>query len=853
MMKQQNCLCASVALITALTANAQTRNMYWNGPASGASWDNVSQIWREGAANGPLAAFQNGDSAFFNLADNTSLALDGDISVGTLSIVAPWRAWTLSGAGTLTIADRLVSMPYPNSSGYVTTINTPRLSGAGAVVVNGSFFSIGNNANDFSGGFYVRQGTANASVDASGSGGGGGVLGAGDVALGDSSGILNATLNLNPAEAGAIFATPGDLVADGGINTAFLNFNDASGVGLAARFGGLRQDAAGANIVLSAPRATEDLLFDNPPQGVFPPWFVIAAGNGQSGSYAAYDPADGVVRAALTQNNYAVSTSSDYVYNTSGVTLSGDAYAAAVDMRNNINLNGRTLHLGSGGVAGFLHCNWGNASIHDNAGGGALDIGANELHVYNTVNSYINVPIRGTGGLHKFGSNNFYLNTAELPPRIVAQNGYVVVDPPADAVYSGEVRGVGSFQKSGTNTLTFAGNAAPIVVNNFYLYGTGQPAVLGERGTVVLNGGASVIGSLQTSRNAGFEVGGGALLTVTNNCALAGDGYNNAFKIDSGARVNSSVAFTFAGSGSFGECVIDNGTLSCAGGFSFGANAGAVSNRFDIINGSVVSVTASDTYIGNAGAHNIMTMRGSTFTASGIMQVGRGVRNEFWMLDGSAVTNNFFYVGNATASDNRAIVSNAHVRVNYSGSNGSIRIGENAAAFGNMLDIQDGGLVETPGSAYLGNNSHRNTLRLGAGGTFNNAQGVFIGWTSAATSNAVLLAGGQLNAGSLEIKANNILAVELQENGLPATANITGKAAFDPGAILRLSAVKNAPEGAYAVLTANGGITGAIDGATPDNIILDIAPSQQGCWKYYVRDKTLFARFSKQGSLLIIR
>ncbi len=694
-----------------------------------------------------------------------------------------------------------------------------------------------------------------------------GVFGADSVILGDNTNpsTANANLTLTPTQAMASVSTPGNLVAGGGMNTARLTFNDTANTGLSATFGGIVQ-TPGGTLTLRANRAAERLFLTNPPQGILPPWFVI----GDSGaSYATYDLTEGVVRATPALTDFAASTPDDVVLvpGPGFTVLQGDSYAKAIEQRQSLNLNGHTLYLGgSDGTAGILQGRDARMSIYEQGGsGGKVDYGANTLYVYLEQNQSIQVPFRGTGPIYKFGASNLYFDYDELPGgNLVAQEGGFVIRPPgAPVTYSGTLAGASgtAVYKQGTNLLTIANSARPLDLNMLRVVGTGEPAKVGLSSPMRIIGGESFIQTLSCYRNAQLTLESGATLTVRNGITLNGDGYHNAFKLI-GSTMNVSGNLTVQDSRN-SSVLFDGSTVTASGGQLRLGTGGAHSNHFEIANGSSVILNNANGVNGDvevapdnstSSKDNVLTIRNASLNCQSMI-VGRyGTSNQVWIVDGAVVTNrNCLYIGHdgAGANFNAVFVSNACFRAQ--GSTG-LRMGQS----GNwgLLKAMDGGVIELTGTGASDvgySNGDSNVLHVAKASAFSMAGSLTIGRTAATIGNKLLLAGGRFNAGSLTVNTGNILAIELQEKGAFETAVIAGKATFNPGTILQLNADKNAEPGVHAVLTATGGIIGAVSSSEPDNITMDAPHNQRERWKYFVENNTLFVKYLPPRSLFFLR
>jgi len=318
------------------------------------------------------------------------------------------------------------------------TLNAPRLTGPGNVVLSNATLHIGNPANDFKGGVFVPRGVLNANVPAPNST----VLGAGNVALGqdDSPTPSPAILNfINTAGVPVLHSTPGALAANGVFNSGRVNI----GGDIAARFGSLTQAVEGATLTLAGGGA---LLFDDPPEGVFPPWFVIPGG--ADGNFAIYKNGS-VERADAT--DMAASGIASLSYDMQNPVVATSLY---LDLHLTLHEHDLTL-TGTNGATGILM----RMDINEGRGGGVLDLRENDLYIYvEGTDRYLHPPIANAGGsLYKFGSHRLYLCNSGLPPRIIVQEGSLSLNNTSDDVYEGNVYAIAALLKGGPRSLTHRG------------------------------------------------------------------------------------------------------------------------------------------------------------------------------------------------------------------------------------------------------------------------------------------------------------------------------------------------------------------------------------------------------------
>jgi len=471
----------------------------------------------------------------------------------------------------------------------------------------------------------------------------------------------------------------------------------------------------------------------------------------------------------------------------SGV-LDASTNAASVMVSGDLDLAGQTLALdGSGGAAGLLL----RGSVADGAGGGGLDLCGNDLYVYNEGATRIfAVPAANPGnGLYQFGNAVVSYQTGALPPFIIAQETAVEFGGAADFEYAGRVWARGNLAKTGAGHATLRGAGGELF--------TGQ--------ALDLNGGRLTLADGVSNFRWVFSIGAGTRLDVTN-ASLSVIHAANLNQLNAGASMN-----ILAG----GLATLHNNSLAVNGGRLVVADGA----RMELLMNQWIELRAPDN------AFVCATNKGHL-----------AVANRFTHTSGSR---------HAVCFHDAAFQCN------------SLGLGAGAAAHNTTLDIHENGRVTAnlagigqvftdTGPIISGPGGSNNTLRVHVGGAFA-ANTITVGNNvNLPLGNTLLLAGGGVAATTLNVCTNGVLAVEIQENGLPGACVLTGAAHFAGGSILRASAVPGVPTGEWLVLTAAGGIHGG-------EYIQFQPPVPGGGWSMRVDGNELRVKFSKPGTLLMVR
>lgn len=391
-------------------------------------------------------------------------------------------------------------------------------------------------------------------------------------------------------------------------------------------------------------RANERLFIDNQPEGVMPPWFVLGWNSGQ---YAAYDRALGVIPFAFTNNSF--EAGAEYVHLTNPI-LSGDAGATIVSLGVWMGLGNHTLRLGSNGAGGLRLHGYSNISA---SGDGHIDIGTNTLYIYTPHDgATIDAPIVGTGEIRKFGPSFAGFGSSTIPSAMAVQEGTIMFAPSESFIYSGKIYGAGEFNKRAAATLTLEGNDTPLDVFHATIEGGALR---------VMQGDSRLEGNFYLSTGAVFEIANAAVVSHGNSwwdseangeLIVGAAGHLSAKGVSVGNKNGGAVARVDNGS------LTVSGTLTVGGGFNGSlveAGAGAV-------------IAANSIIIGSNGSGN--TVRINAGASLDVAQditagVGSGVDNALALAGGEISARNLAVAaGNALAVE---LQSNGIAPAQFSG------------------------------------------------------------------------------------------------------------------------------------------------------------------------------------------
>ena len=827
-----------------LYVTQNNRVLTWKNPTQNTVWNTVAANWD---ASG-TTTFTQGDSVVFNNPpNNTSVTLTQDIIADAVTMNMNAN-WTLNGAYTLDLHSGL-NINARNANLF---IDTPRVSGPGSLALNKGNLQFSNPANDYTGGTTLTEGrlTVRATADNATP------LGSGDVTLGTANDpTATANLVLTRPNSATPFALnfAGDLAATGGNNTALITLDaaDDAAAAISAHFNALGHEPGGSMVLTSTrnfssnPGGINEYLFlDNPPAGIFPPWFVI---NRSGGSYATHDPARGVVRATLPINQIPYDGSPTRF---EGLTLSADTSIDAADVWYTFNLNGRTLNLGKDGIAGMIVRGGANITNSVPASGG-INLAGNELYLYNEQgDAYIRVPINGT--VRKFGDADLNFSHS-IPTTLHNQQGRISFrfNEPSLTTASA-LRGAGTYHTRDTATdIIFQGHDAPLRFHHLEMVG----------GTLTLTQGNSLIyGHAYLGPDASGYQGNSSHMVLRdtaqitiNNIILGFNSRHNTLTVTGGATLTGTDQIEVGAYGPYNHMFINgNGAyiLNCTYGSALrlGVNSGSLSNTVEVANNGRFTSTGGF-YIGDGGSYNTFTARDNAAISIDSLIIG---------MSGSSRSNLLFIADNATfttrgnlevganGSYNTLVISNG-LFTSTSTSGESLRIGTHSS-HSNRVELAGTGRFLLAGDARVGGSGSFNTLRVADDSLFTSRNLTLSESTSVARSNQVVFAGGKIICTNLYVNATSILSPEIQTDGLRNCALFRNVAIFANPTYLRPTAVRSALPGEYAVLHAENGITN-------NGLLFDPPPDQLDRWKWRISDdqKTLYIKLLAPRTLFMVR
>ncbi|MCL1909646.1 MAG: hypothetical protein FWG05_01785, partial [Kiritimatiellaeota bacterium] len=602
-----------VVSTTPASVMIQNRNPEWkvNNPNPG-DWNISAENFNFG---GSSTAFTMGDSATFNPTyhyDNT-VTLTHDLDADTIvfnpasehygsyryTVEAPASEsiWLWKKLDFITLRANEHQWGY---EGFLDMI-TPKISGPGAVnVTRGGILTLGNPANDFEGGVSVLQGELRTTLtEPSGT-----PFGRGDFVFGTDATLIRQPVWVEIANADSdprTLANAGSAaLISGPQNTTRLTL----GENVTAQLKEITQDNGGSFQVEF--NAGAELLFSEMPECDLPPWFVI---NSAPPTYAAIE--SGAVIPAATTNIHE-STDADYADINDNPTLSAPANARGLIMNSHINLDGKALTLGTyDGKAGIIMPGhwW---SENRTVSGGAIDTGANDLHVFARGDSTLIADISGTGAAY-FSGNDIAWQGSEIPSGglYVQQStlNFYLLD---DFTLRGPVGGAGTLRKFMPGKLTVESTGSALMKLDV------------RQGEVEFIGGTHAIQRL-----------------------FVNDNGNTGIISANGATVN---LLPFHGTYDRVTCFI-------------GANNPGAA--FYATNNALVTC-ANQMIIGSGGDANdsLMLVENSVFTTENEVRIGDSVSRNKLVIDNGEATINKVNIGRlSTASENALVIRDSNVTI----------------------------------------------------------------------------------------------------------------------------------------------------------------------------------------------
>ena len=876
--------------VTTEPVSATTGGMllYWDNAAQNNVWNTTDGNWHsEGKSNGS-SVFEPGNTAVFRTGFNGTLA--EDITAGGVVVETYNNDWILSGAKTLTLFGDFVFADMWEARG---SRLDSRLSGAGGFVLKRGAFNLANPANDHGGGTAVRGGVLNAAG-----------VGTGALTLG-SGGVETSVARVNLDTAGNV-----PLALAGGMNSAVLALSgNAAFTELAQSDGATLQ--IHDNDFAVAIGGTSGLLPPYVVSGFNNGRYYESVGGDLQVADARDYPGEFFTDTTLGSNHVAKVAQFNKDFDLGGHTLTlGGAIATDCHWDNwnaRVNVHNGTLHLPGDeayfyvnrqrddyqaniyaaltGPARVVKFGTGNMRLYDFAGRD-LTVQEGDLSLFCSDPAATSGRLSGSGQISKDGSAPLTINNPEpiMLNSLWINDGELVVD-------GGEGR-VNSLVINATGHLTLLNGARLTGATHFNWAGkpgasyiTLAPGTLleaayfypGSRGGGYDNNNTLVV------RSADPEIHGG-VLDMKGAPIDPGHWYsrgNNNIIFDNVTLLNTRLG-DFYGANHACNFIFTNGAVGRVSALQMtdeGSNM-----RWQVNSGSKLYVGESID-MSRFNSHNVVievSGSGSELVHSGWLRmngnVGSQSGNGIIVSDGGRFT----YAGSAANSANVAVndnggwASNNFIRVTGNGSvfdggglfgivvaNGtssSTHFAGNNFTVGNWFAVEDGALADNLPYISLADpylwwvvhpnpqpNPSSNYVAIASGAVVN-CGNVVVG-NNYAFDNILRLAGGTLNASSLDMRDNNILEVRIGADGLPES-RVSGVADFGANTRLRLSAAKDAPYGRFDVLTADAGITGF------DNLVRESDPPEEHLrWRHGLDNggKTLYVRRFADTTLLIVR
>ncbi len=762
------------------TVTAGNRDLVWDTMLSAGAWDTSAKSWHY---NTSLTAFAIGDSVTISRNADISLGQNIDVDRITLSM-SDGQNITFNNARDLWMWNGI-----DGTAASLVTLYAPRLRGPGALRMTGGTLSLANPENDFTGGVTFPQGTLNLPLTTASAT----TLGSGDIRLGASD-MATAYVTVYVTGEGALY-TPGTLFNIGPYNNARLILSDNT----SATFNRLEQ-TRGAFLYLSG---NGTLRFTGMPADKLPPSFAF---NRPRLAFGAVH-ADGTVGLAPT-TLLANATAADYADVTAQTTLNADAHAYGLQLKNNIDLNGHTLHLGHNGKAGIILD--GDRTIT-----GSISTGDNDLHLFSQGFPRLRFNITGTGATYVSGDAIYTFHGSSLPSGgLYIQENLLLLESSGDLALNGPLSGMGELTKRDPYRLSI--NTAATAPSRIRL-------IAANAGELLFAGGEHFIRQLNinTESDNGRVVISNA--TVNVNTALLGHyaGTNHQFVVTNGGRFNSAGTVEYGAIGSYGRAIVNNGHVVINGLFSMGQNGVANHNQLILTNSATFKANSFN--VGHSGSGNRLILDGADFYLSGMIELG------FNLCSSNTLT----------AARSKLFFDNT--------GNENIRMGTFQASTHHLFNLESGSVVTNRGGLHIGHYGAYNTFRLASGAFMRNDGPIYVGRHTDAHDNRLVLAGGKLDGSTLIVANANIIIPEIQLNGLPEIAEFSGAVTFAPGSKISPVAVKNALPGTYTVLRAANIDNGA------GNLTLDVPENEIPRWKFEVNNTELRVTYRSQRTLFMVR
>ncbi|HWA99350.1 MAG TPA: autotransporter-associated beta strand repeat-containing protein, partial [Pirellulales bacterium] len=486
-----------------------TGNLAWTG-AINSAWDTSTNNWSDG---GTPAAFANGNIVTFT--DSASNAVAG---TATISIAAGGVQ-----PSAITVTNSAVNYVFDSSTGSI--------SGATALVKDGSGTLTLSGANAYSGGTLFNAGTV---VIASATSLGAGTLTFNGGVLADYAGSFTISNALYTA------TTSGGFYIDGGL-TVTATGTIGGTVALTKLGSGtlilLGQNVSNAPIIVNGGTISGNATsFGNNPIELSSGGTIVFDQSGAAGTFSNAITGTGnvVVDGTLALTNPNSSYSGFTVLNSADVTIANGGELGTLGLA----LNNSTLNTGAGSYAATTTLN----------GTNAWNVSADTLFTAGAVD--------GSGGLVKTGSGTLVLDSAGNFA------GGVSISAGLLAVAADQALGTGAVTVSSGASLAFVNTGNYTGVNEITILGAGTPtigAALGFSGNNSFGGNITVGGGAGALANIGFDAGSNTTLAGV----LAKDG--RTLELDAGgANVHVNITGTLSGSSAASDVIFNGNNLSTA-------------------------------------------------------------------------------------------------------------------------------------------------------------------------------------------------------------------------------------------------------------------------------------------------
>lgn len=173
-------------------------------------------------------------------------------------------------------------------------------------------------------------------------------------------------------------------------------------------------------------------------------------------------------------------------------------------------------------------------------------------------------------------------------------------------------------------------------------------------------------------------------------------------------------AFMVGASGSRNRMNVSSSAQYLGQAFSIGNKESATDNVLDLYDNAVLHLTNSrDSYVGNAGAHNVMKVRDGAVATTTTTYIGNATNacGNLILVDNTCYTNTLgMYVGNFGSSNKLVVCNGARALVGTTAN--KIYVGQNVSAVDNEIVISNATFSLFKGKMLLGEGGTGSTLRI---------------------------------------------------------------------------------------------------------------------------------------------